>query len=172
MSIAAGYGVVALWNPRRWAGAGRVAVVALLGWQLVGSVRAHPDYLAWFNELAGSHPDRILLDSNLDWGQDLYRLSDALAARGVDSVALAYLGNADLSRHGLPPVRALSPDQPTAGWIAISQMWLKDVPGQGKAYAWLRDREPVARVGRSILLYHLPPSAGAGPGEASRSGVP
>jgi 4-amino-4-deoxy-L-arabinose transferase-like glycosyltransferase len=158
LAIAAGCGVVKFWNAARARRAARVFLVALMGWQVWVSIRAHPDYLAYFNELAGKHPDRILLDSNLDWGQDLYRLSDELRRRGVDSLALAYFGNADLTRHGLPPSRPLPPDHPTTGWIAISEMWLKDVAGGGKAYAWLRAREPVALVGKSIRLYYVPPA--------------
>jgi len=157
LSVAAGLGTLALWNSARRMRASRIAVGALVGWQLAGSAAAHPDYLAWFNELAGRHPDRVLLDSNLDWGQDLYRLRDALTARRVDSVALAYLGVADPARQGLPPTRPLPPDRPTTGWVAISEMWLKDVPGGGKAFGWLRGYTPVARVGKSILLYDIPP---------------
>jgi 4-amino-4-deoxy-L-arabinose transferase-like glycosyltransferase len=156
LAVSAGLGTTLLWNAARRGRAGRIAVGILFTWQTVGSAAAHPDYLAWFNELAGGHPDRILLDSNLDWGQDLYRLRDALAARHVASVSLAYLGVADPARQGLPPTRPLPPDHPTTGWVAISEMWRKDVPGGGHAYAWLRSDEPVARVGRSILLYDLP----------------
>ena len=159
LAIAAGCGMAKL--GRRGVGpravALRIVLVVLVGWQLFDSIRAHPDYLPYFNELAGKHPDRVLLDSNLDWGQDLLRLSKELRARKVDSVALAYFGNADLSRHGLPPLRPVPPDRPTTGWVAISEMCLKDVAGQGKAYGWLREREPVARVGRSICLYSLSP---------------
>src|SRR5262249_44340578 len=90
---------------RRRTRASRLAVLVLFAWQVVGSAAAHPDYLAWFNGLAGRHPDRVLLDSNLDWGQDLYRLRDALAARGVASVSLAYLGVADPARPGGGPAR-------------------------------------------------------------------
>ena len=43
------------------------------------SAMAHPDYIAYFNELAGTHPERILVDSDLDWGQDMNRLSAEFA---------------------------------------------------------------------------------------------
>ena len=161
LSIAAGCGVVRLWNSNAAKSAIRVAIIALIGWQLFDSARAHPDYLAHFNELAGRHPDRVLLDSNLDWGQDLLRLSKELRARKVDSIALAYFGNADLSRHGLPPIRPVPPDRPTTGWVAISEMWLKDLRGGGRSYSWLRDRVPVVTVGRSIRLYFIAPVPGA-----------
>ncbi len=43
-----------------------------LAWFLVDSLRAYPHYLAYFNELVDRRQAyRHLIDSNLDWGQDL-----------------------------------------------------------------------------------------------------
>jgi hypothetical protein len=118
LAIVAAYGASRLWRVARPRLVGRASVLGLLVWQLVASAHAHPDYLAYFYELAGHHPERILLD--LDWGQDLLRLADTLRSRGIDEVAIAYFGTADLSRHNLPRFRLLLPYQPTTGWIAIS----------------------------------------------------
>jgi hypothetical protein len=157
LSIAACFGAVSLWHDtahRRWA---RAATVLLLGWLVVSSVRAHPDYLPYFNELAGSQPERILVDSDLDWGQDLMRLGEVLRSRKVDKLALSYFGTADPSRHGLPPFTELVPFRPTTGWIAISMFNLKVYrPGLAGAYSWLEAYKPVLLVGRSILLYDIP----------------
>ncbi len=60
-----------------WLATRRVAwvlpVVALLGWHVTESVRVAPHYLAYFNEFAGGPENghRHLVDSSLDWGQDL-----------------------------------------------------------------------------------------------------
>jgi 4-amino-4-deoxy-L-arabinose transferase-like glycosyltransferase len=55
----------------------------------------HPHYLAYFNALSGG-PDRgaeHLIDSNIDWGQDLVGLRKWLAANAPDErVGLAYFG--------------------------------------------------------------------------------
>jgi hypothetical protein len=161
LAILAGYGVVALWRKRGPGGvmSGPLAAVALLSWQGVASIRAHPDYLAYFNELAGPHPERILVDSDLDDGQDLKRLADTLRARHITEIALAYAGSATVRAHGLPPVRWLEPHQPTTGWIAVSLYALKlgslDRPGHDD-FAWLEGYRPVATVGKSILLYYIP----------------
>jgi hypothetical protein len=156
LSIPAGFGAVSLWNQaghRRWA---RGATLFLLGWLVFSSVHAHPDYLPYFNELAGSHPERILVDSDLDWGQDLLRLSDVLRARKVDRLSLAYFGTADPSQHRLPPFTDLAPFQPTTGWIAISMFNLKGGwPWLVGAYSWLETYKPVALVGHSIRLYYI-----------------
>ena len=56
LAIVAGLGVVALWRARRAVPAASALAVLLVGWQLVASARTHPDYLAYFNELAGQPP--------------------------------------------------------------------------------------------------------------------
>lgn len=160
LAIIGGVGACRLWALRKPKYAGLALVLVLLTWQLTSSIRAHPDYLAYFNEFAGSHPERILLDSDLDWGQDLLRLSAALHQQHVDQVSIAYAGSPrlDLGQFGLPPFQILAPHQPATGWIAISLMKLKvgapDQPDDG--YAWLEAYQPVALVGRSIRLYYVP----------------
>ncbi len=55
----------------------KILLFALLGWYLLANLSIYPSYLAYFNELKGG-PDKgylYLTDSNLDWGQDLKRLS-------------------------------------------------------------------------------------------------
>jgi hypothetical protein len=114
--------------------------------------------MPYFNQLAGRQPERVLLDSDLDWGQDLGRLADTLRARGVPQLWIAYHGTVDLSRQWLPPYTELPPDQPVTGWIAASlfRLALGSPGGPIDAYAWLRPYQPVARVGHSILLYYIP----------------
>jgi Dolichyl-phosphate-mannose-protein mannosyltransferase len=160
LAICAGVGILTLWNVRprgRWWPTGPVIAAGLTAWLVVESLCAHPDYLPWFNQLAGSHPERVLLDSDLDWGQDLGRLADTLRARRVPQVWLAYHGKVDLARQGLPSYTELPADQPVSGWVAISlyRLALGSEGGRLDAYAWLREYLPVARVGHSILLYYI-----------------
>lgn len=159
LAILAGIGIVGLWRAQRAKLAARAAAVLLMAWQLVGSALAHPDYLAWFNELAGEHPERILVDSDLDDGQDLERLADTLRARGIRTVSLAYAGSATVAEHGLPTVRWLEPHHPVHGWVAASLYSIKlgslDRPGHDD-FAWLEGYRPVAKVGQSIRLYYIP----------------
>ncbi|MBM3755729.1 MAG: hypothetical protein FJW38_17305 [Acidobacteria bacterium] len=49
-------------------------------------------YAFWFNEFAGAHPERILAESDLDWGQDLHRAVAALDRRDIAKCRLAYFG--------------------------------------------------------------------------------
>ena len=176
LAIYAGLGAVALWRARRHARVARVTAVALGAWLVSTPARAAPELFTWFNGLAGQHPEDVLLDSDLDWGQDLLRLEDALARHHVERLSIAYFGASELCRHRLPSGRWLKPYEPTTGWIAISEEYLKGVIAfhfkngdycdasqlaswaapDPKQYAWLEAYQPVERVGRSILLYHIP----------------
>jgi hypothetical protein len=126
--------------------------------------------------LAGRDPAAILLDSDLDWGQDLFALRREARARGVDALRIAYFGIAQLCRHGLPKLEPLVPGRRATGWIAISEEFYRErgfrqvlrdpcdmttryardeIPPH--PYAWLRAYQPVTIAGRSIRLYYVPP---------------
>ncbi len=161
LAVCAGIGILTLWyrRPRgRLRFGGPALAVGLTGWLVAEPLWAHPDYLPYFNQLAGGHPERILLDSDLDWGQDLGRLADTLRARGVPHVWIAYHGKVDLRRQGLPPFTELPPEQPVTGWVAASlfSLALGEQGGPIDSYAWLRPHQPVARIGHSMLLYYIP----------------
>ncbi len=97
-----------------------------------------PDYLTYFNELAGgpSNGWRSLLDSNLDWGQGLKPLSSWLKERHITQpVYLCYFGQADPLYEGITYKRViggmsyfgqpLNFDQITApGYFVISANYL------------------------------------------------
>jgi 4-amino-4-deoxy-L-arabinose transferase-like glycosyltransferase len=157
LAITAGLGAASLLRSGR-ALASSVGA-ALIAWQVLAGVRTHPDYLAYFNELAGRHPERILVDSDLDDGQDLKRLADTLRARRIPAIWLAYAGSATVAEHRLPPVRWLQPHERVHGWVAASLYAIKlgslDRPGHDD-FAWLEEYQPVALVGHSIRLYYIP----------------
>jgi hypothetical protein len=132
---------------------GRVIVaaigVAFLA-HVVEAMRVSPDFLAYFNELAGG-PDKgyqHLLDSSLDWGQDLAGLGRWLEANNPagpqeSTVYLSYFGNAPPEYYGIHPVYLpgfpdlIAPRQPPAlgaGLYCISanmlqSLFLFDAPG-------------------------------------------
>jgi len=145
-----------VWKLERIPRFGRlVATLVIIG--LVGeSAWAHPDYVAYFNAMAGKHPERILVNSDLDGGQDLHRLTVRLKQLGVTSLSIAYFGTADLERIGLPPFVQLAPQQRASGWVAVSAFNLMQQCAAQGDYCWLNQETPVERVGRSIFLFHFP----------------
>jgi hypothetical protein len=131
---------------------GTAALLAVLAWQLSPLWRAWPDYLPYFNEMV-AHPERVLVDSDLDWGQDLHRLEVRAAQLRIGHLNLAYRGTADLRREPLPQLHILAPHERVIGWVAVSQLArtrnLSD-------YAWLDAYIPLERVGKTIDLYYVP----------------
>jgi hypothetical protein len=82
---------------------------ALIVLQAAESIRAYPNYLAYFNPLAGSTDQRWrhLVDSSLDWGQELPSLAAWLKShqREDEPVFLSYFGVADPRREGLNAIQ-------------------------------------------------------------------
>lgn len=159
LSVAAGSGVVLLWRSARSQIAGKSLALVLVFWCTASSFAAHPDYLAYFNFLAGSKPGEIVNDSDLDWGQDLKRLSEACRRHNIGFLHLAYNGSRgmDLAQFPLPPLAQLQPRDRPYGWVAVSERML--YLGNGEPpydqFSWLRGEKPVQRVGDSILLYRF-----------------
>jgi hypothetical protein len=122
----------------------------------------YPHYLAFFNLPSGGaiHGPRYLLDSNIDWGQDLKKLKRYLDERNVSHVCVAYFGMAPVEHYGihaLPlPVTSDASGRGEADCIGtISVTLLYEVYVPRGSFAWLREREPVDRVGYSIYIYDL-----------------
>ena len=162
MAALGGIGIVALW---RVTTATRLVTAALATWMVIGTWRAHPDYLPWFNELAGDEPAAILIGSDLDWGQDLERLADTVRTRGIDSLSIAYYGFPDRLGQLFPNARVIGPgDERPHGWFAVSETLYRrgwtSLPGatfisETDSLDWLKEVEPVTRVGKTIRLYFL-----------------
>ena len=209
--LAGACGVYLKPGAKRWQA---VLVVVAVFWFMAESLFIRPDYLAYFNVIAGG-PDnawRHLVDSSLDWGEELPALKLWLDAHGVnkpDAACLAYFGVGDPGYYGIK-ARVLSSWGEDSGGLrpfthgvyCISATSLQSVysPPKGhwaqpyeNAYhrlgraavkspdgmlegpgtldhdqaklledlrfarlcAWLRQREPDAEIGHSILLYIL-----------------
>jgi len=123
------------------------------------SLAVYPNYLAFFNAAVGgpANGPHYLLDSNIDWGQDLIKLKSWMDARGVKQVCIAYFGSADWSYYGVdgPPVQPDGTGPETDCYAAVSVTLLYGLYVGPERYAWLRSRNPVARIGYSIYVYDL-----------------
>jgi len=91
-------------------------------------VRAAPDFLAYFNEPAAPYASRILVESDLGWGQDLKRLNARLNELPAQRVWIAYFGAADLGKRLVATPYSLTANDRPAGWIAISEAKLTKYP--------------------------------------------
>ncbi len=146
----------------------RFTYYSLLSWLALGTLRVSPHYLAFFNELAGGPAGgyRYLVDSNLDWGQNLWQLRDWMQENGVERVFYAHYSPARPEVYGvavdwLPPdPRAVPfrPLDPAPGVYAIGATVLQGVyTPDVNTYAWFRARQPLARLGHALFLYRVEP---------------
>ena len=170
----------------RW----RLLLAGALVWSAVIAARIYPHHLAYFNELIGG-PDngwRCLVDSNIDWGQDLPALRDVVKRYGLGRIKLSYFGSAYPSYYGLDfeplPTADLTPERgnpatvtfypyhPSPGVYAISVTNMRGValpPEKWDTFAWFRERLPFAKAGYSIFLYRVEPTGS--PVDVALSGV-
>ena len=148
---------------------GVLAGVLVLG-LAAESLAAWPDYIAFFNVIAGGSRGGIALlaDSNLDWGQDLPLLAAWRRAHPDRPLFLSYFGMADPSAYGIARVdtpdgypfplghaRAWPGKEPA--YVAISATNLEGVYASDeirRLYAEVFGRKrPLARLGGSIYVY-------------------
>jgi hypothetical protein len=143
--------------PRGWVIATACAAIVA-----IESASIYPDYLAFFNAAAGGPAvgPRYLLDSNIDWGQDVKKLRTWLRARNIPSVCMFYFGNTGVEFYGipmeyLPRTNEIELRKNLNCVAAISVTTLYGLYVRHDAYAWLRELKPTAKIGWSIYVYDL-----------------
>lgn len=156
-------------------------VTAALLWTISSSLTVYPHSLAYFNELVGGpqHGHQHLINSNIDWGQDLLYLRRWLDEHPrVGRLRLAYYGPVDPDFAGidftLPPrfSRLQHPGSEAAihlepGWYAVSVTFLRGRPygsynGRGERadvalydFNYFLELTPTAMAGYSIYIYRV-----------------
>jgi 4-amino-4-deoxy-L-arabinose transferase-like glycosyltransferase len=133
---------------------------ALLVWNAVTTVRIAPNYLSYFNEAVGG-PERgheYLVDSDLDWGQNIRGLRDWMRARGVGEFTLAHQTMVEPTHYGFEykPIACT----PSKGYVAVSVTVLMSSirfrgDGAEPCLRWLEDHDPIDRIGYSIWIYRI-----------------
>ncbi|MEK7615849.1 MAG: glycosyltransferase family 39 protein [Patescibacteria group bacterium] len=142
------------------------AVPVLIAWFLLENFRIFPYYLTYFNQTVGgpSGGYRYVVDSNLDWGQDLKRFADWVEKNDIKKIELDYFGWADqqyylgdsfvwLTSDKYKNERDFLQKSQTDGWLAISATFLQNE--KYKKYSWLADYQPVTTIGNSIFVYNI-----------------
>ena len=166
LSIIAALGLVQMLQWSRTGGVCALTAGVLVVWMTVSVARHHPDYLAYFNGFAGKNPDKILVDSNYDWGQDLKLLSKRLHELGVSQFSLVTLdgvmyGYYLQTWYGLPPAKDVDDVAPAVGWNVISPTFAESfrltIPNRRKvSWPWYERIAPTERLG-ALRLYNITP---------------
>lgn len=138
---------------------------------MVSSVKSHPHYLAYFNEFAGGSKNgyKYLVDSNIDWGQDLKGLKKFIQKEKVSDVVLSYYGSGleefagfkfqDLYSFGLwGEKKHINSPKPEKEILAVSVTNLQGLY-LGKIghdiFYWLKERKPITAIGHTIFVYDI-----------------
>lgn len=143
--------------------------VILVALYVLESLFTFPSYLSYGNQLFGGREKKMaaMADSNIDWGQDLKRLSFYLREKNITTLPFHYFGTAPPETYGIKALRLPTREEgkvPT-GYVAVSvsnQNYAYRIEENGKvrflfkAYNYLDNIEPVNIIGDSIVVYYLP----------------
>jgi len=139
----------------------RILAVVCLAAAALSVWHVYPSYLAYANEAFGgpARLERLASDSNVDWGQDLRRLSDWLRRNHPgERTALLYFGTTPIDAYGFNSSNSwnLRTELPAHvdGLVAISVTSYAYIPA---LHPYLRsigvEGTPIARIGYSIDVY-------------------
>jgi hypothetical protein len=147
-------------------------VIGLAAWLAISTLGIYPHFLAYFNAIGGG-PERgwrILVDSNIDWGQDLKGLGTWMEQESVERVKLSWFGSARPQAYGIPhdllpglpygfaawQDPPFTTEHPEPGVYAISVSNLVGVAfPDHDLYAWFRARQPSTKIGYSVFVYRV-----------------
>jgi hypothetical protein len=162
--LLAGFAVTELWSKgHRF----RIVLGALLGVAVLEFASVCPHYLAFFNQFVGGprNGHKYLIDSNIDWGQDLKGLKQWMVERDVRHISLSYFGTADPAYYKIDcshlPGEPFFDDRVVGGprlpgYVAVSVTNLRGLYLGDRArdlYKPLLNSEPAAVIGYSIYVY-------------------
>ncbi|MDP3792491.1 MAG: glycosyltransferase family 39 protein [bacterium] len=152
-----------------------ILLATLFGWYLYENLNVYPYYLTYFNQVAGgpSGGYRYVVDSNLDWGQDVKRLAKWVenppAGGNIQKISLDYFGWADqnyylknklvwITAGKYKNTREFLADNTEGGYIAVSaSFYMGSREKIETSYAWLDNYKPVTVIGNSIFVWYISP---------------
>ncbi len=148
-------------------------IIALLGWYVLENLSVYPHYLTYFNQIVGGSSGgyRYVVDSNLDWGQDLKRFSQWVEKGGLPKIEFDYFGWADpyyymkdryiaLTSTKYKDAQDFIQNNQSDGWLAVSVSFLQGSQGSPDQYKpvnylWLQGYTPLTTIGNSIFVYRI-----------------
>lgn len=147
------------WNEKK-----KLARIVISGfgiWLLFGTLSSFPNFLAHFNELqilSGREKFELLVDSDLDWGQNLKRLAEFVKREKIQKIKVDAWFFEEPVRYYIP--EALAPgEEPPPGeerWVTVGATRFQlSKFGEEDPYANLRDLKPYSIVGDGILVYRI-----------------
>lgn len=127
-------------------------------WSVITLLFVAPHYIAYFNEFAGG-PDNgatILLDSNIDWSQDIARLEKWVDENNLKQDPQYY---AVFSLEPLAYRNMTAKSMPCSQHMGLFIVSANELYDLGQRYQgcldWLQDKQPTEKIGYSIFIYNI-----------------
>ncbi|MDR1925474.1 MAG: glycosyltransferase family 39 protein [Planctomycetaceae bacterium] len=134
-----------------------ISILLMLS-SVVSSLREIPYSMSYFNELTGRGDERkfnapeFLLGSCIDWGQDMYELSDWIKKHPeAKPLYISYTPSIPLATFGIK-YDGFVTDKIQNGWAIIGINNLYEKSNQNEKYKKIK---PTTTIGWSIRIYHL-----------------
>lgn len=158
--------LIGVWLVSLWEYRYRSIILGLLmALQIYTIASTYPFYLSYMNDLSGGSLQgyKHLSDSNVDWGQNMRRLSEWAESQGLERVYVDYWGKTPLNYYD--PKNILQPWHGEWGrpqgvfailpsWIEQSK-WMKTRGLMTTDYSYLEGLPLYAEIGKSIFVYDL-----------------
>ena len=144
-----------------------VLVVVVIGY-LIPAINMFPNYISYFNLASGGPRSghHWLIDSNLDWGQDLPGLKKYMEKNGIKKIRLGYFGRVDPKIYGID--YTLANQEVENGIYAISANFLVGRPyylleEKSKKLIYIdadyfksyRELKPSAIIGHTLYVFQV-----------------
>lgn len=125
----------------------------LILWYLFSAVTSYPNYLTYFNEF-GRGPQggyKILVDSNLDWGQDIFQIKKYLVEHQISDGYILYPwnGNEALQYYGINLKPFVWDRKDLKGYVVVSATYL-----QLAELGWLMDY-PYEQITPGVFIFNI-----------------
>lgn len=144
-----------------------IFIIVLLLWYIIETFIVSPHFIAYFNEFVGGPNNgyKYVVDSNLDWGQDLKRLAKFVEKNGIEKIKVDYFGGGSPAyylKDKYEPYWSAKGQPEPGSWLAVSLTFLQTAHGQPvpgferkpeDSYSWLKDKMPTAKIGYSIVVF-------------------
>lgn len=131
----------------------KIILYVSIVWYLLSNLVSFPNYIAYFNEFAlgSKNGHKILTDSNLDWGQDIYRIKKYVDDNNIKVSYLVYPwdGQPALQYYGLNYPELKPEDRNIKGNVIISATYY-----QTDAYSWIR-KYPHKQITPGVFLVQI-----------------
>jgi len=148
---------------RSWS-VSKVLLWGFAGWLIIETLISYPHFVSYFNEFRyvfGKQKHEILVDSSLDWGQDLKRLQKYVEENNIKEIKVDYFGGGVPSYYIPETIEWHSKYGKTTGWLAVSATFYQMSKYYGplenqESYVYLDQLKPKTTIGDSILVFQIP----------------